>query len=148
MSSTVGSGRIVPVSAAAAALAVSIVAAVFILGFALVITGLERHVNANGQPSGWVPAVAVVLLCPALIMAAGAILMLRRHVAGRIMVSVTAALATASTGLIAVAQAVDSELDSALQVAVVAVAPGVVLLLSNSEASKAWTGRVRVRALK
>ncbi|MGW6425395.1 hypothetical protein ACWF82_22220 [Nocardia sp. NPDC055053] len=148
MSSTVGSRRIVPVSAAVAALAVSVVAAVFILGFALVITGLERHVNASGQSSGWVLAVAVVLLCPVLVMAGGAILMLRRHVAGRIMVSVTAALGTALTGLIAVGQAVDGEIDSALQVAVVAAAPGIVLLLSNSQSSKAWTGRVRVQPLK
>ncbi|WP_446225658.1 hypothetical protein ACTWPB_11630 [Nocardia sp. IBHARD005] len=148
MDSAERTGWLVPVSAAVAALAVSIVAGVYIVGFALIIIGLERHMNVSGQSSGWVEAVAVILLCPALIMAAGAILMLRRQVAGRVMVSVTAALGAALMALIAGTRAIDGELASALQVAVVAAAPGIVLMLSTSRASKEWTGRMRVRPSK
>ncbi|MFD3506321.1 hypothetical protein [Nocardia sp. NPDC058666] len=138
--------RIVPVAASISALILSIVTGGFVLVTAFMITGYERYVS--GHTSGWVEAVAVVLLCPSLAMGAGSILMLRRRNFGRVVVAVIALFGTVTVGLIAAAQAVDGEIAVAVRVAAVAAAPGVVLILSTNRASKKWTERTQGRRPK
>ncbi|MFD3505978.1 hypothetical protein [Nocardia sp. NPDC058666] len=138
-------GRIVPIAAAVSALAVSIVAGLCVVGIAVALAGLEHQVKPSERSTDWIVALALVAASPAIVMALGAILMLRRQVAGRVIVSTIAALATALIALIAMGHVVDGNLQSALEAAVVAAAPAIVLLLATTTASKDWTGRLQIR---
>lgn len=131
-------GRFVPMLTAMSALALSCAAIATYVGFALVLGGLEESVNASGRASGIGVVIAAVLSVPAAIMAGGAILMIRRRAIGRILISVTAALATVVMSVLIVGSILGGDFDPRMMI--VAAAPITVLLLSNSSASKEWTG--------
>lgn len=138
-------GRWVPVSAAVSALALSSAAVVVYVGFGVLLADLEMGIS--GRTSGFAVLIPAVLSLPAIVMFAGAILMLRRSPIGRIMITVTTAAAVVVVVICsAVGSALDEDREMALRAAAFTTIPLGVLLLATSAAAKAWTGPFPMRS--